>query len=476
MLPSFFRRPFRFGMTTLEKQLRDALRRWGIGADEPVVAAVSGGADSTAMLDALVRSGRRRIVVAHLNHALRGAESDGDETFVRQLAARHGLEAVTERLAVADQAREWKQNLEAAARELRYGFLRRVAEARGLRYVLSAHTRDDQAETVLMRLLRGSGAEGLRGIAPARPLGERVTLARPMLAVSRADVLAYCERHELEFRTDSSNLSPDFTRNRIRMELLPRLRDFNPRGDDALARAAAALAEDDACLGQLADELLAAARTDGRLAIAPLGEAHAALRRRVLRRWLREGRGGLERIGTAHLAAIEGLLLHGQSGRRIELPGGWLVTREFGELQLSRPPLTQPDPPQPVRLREGETPRFGRYEFRLIRHFTGEAHPLDATTAATASALLRESAALDDLLLRARQPGDAYAPAGGHRAVKLKTVMIRHKLSLSLRDAHPLLVTSDGRLIWSPGLPVARDFAPNGGPCALILAHESLNP
>src|SRR5262245_17170929 len=206
-------------MTKLEKKLRAALRRFGIGAQDSVIVAVSGGADSVALLDALARfqQGEGRpgsITVAHLNHQLRGEESDEDEAFTRNLSERLNLPVFTERIAVAERAKAEKRNLEAVARSLRYEFLLKVAEARGANFIFTAHTLDDQAETILMRLIRGAGAEGLRGIHQTLTLNDSVKLIRPMLEITRAQVIQHCEHYELAFRSDSSNFLVDFTRNR----------------------------------------------------------------------------------------------------------------------------------------------------------------------------------------------------------------------------------------------------------------------
>src|SRR5262245_44871092 len=280
-------------MTKLEKKLRAALRRFGVGAQDSVIAAVSGGADSVALLDALARYQRSEgrpgsIIVAHLNHQLRGEESDEDEAFVRDLANQLNLSVFTERIAVAERAREEKQNLEAVARRLRYEFLLRVAEARGAKIVFTAHTLDDQAETILMRLIRGSGAEGLRGVHQVVALSDDVKLIRPMLGIKRAEVIAHCERYELAFRSDSSNFLADFTRNRIRLELLPMLKTFNPRVKQSLARASESLTRDEDYLRGAAVELLAKSREGSRLNAKVLQEASVAVRRRALRLWLRD--------------------------------------------------------------------------------------------------------------------------------------------------------------------------------------------
>lgn len=212
-----------------------------------IVVAVSGGPDSVALLRALlaVRSSATRLVVAHLNHRLRGSESDADEEFVHQL--HESLLAVHSHLAlrceasdVAAMAQARGDNLESTARQVRYHWLAPVAVETGCRFVATGHTADDQAETVLHRLLRGTGLTGLRGIAARRPLTEHVEVIRPLLHVSRAEVLAYLDELKQPYRLDSSNENLDLTRNRIRHELLPLLaRDYNP----AIARLLTQLAE-----------------------------------------------------------------------------------------------------------------------------------------------------------------------------------------------------------------------------------------
>ncbi len=325
-------------MTKLEKKLRAVLRRFEIGAGASVVAAVSGGADSVALLDALVRLRLSKgqpdlITVAHLNHQLRGEESDEDESFVRDLAGRLKIPAVTEKIAVAEHARAEKRNLEAAARKLRYEFLRRVAEERAAGFVFTAHTLDDQAETILMRLIRGSGGEGLRGVHQIVALSEDVKLIRPMLQITRAEVIEHCEYYELAFRSDSSNFLTDFMRNRVRLELLPMMETFNPRVKQSLARASESLTRDEDFLRVAAAECLASAREGSGLGVKAMQKANIAIRRRVLRLWLREERGDLRRIDAVHIAAIESLI-GGGNGRRVELPDGGIVARETNCLRF----------------------------------------------------------------------------------------------------------------------------------------------
>src|SRR5688572_29033082 len=189
-----------------------------------VIAAVSGGADIVALLRALLairQQGAGRQVAAHCNHRLRGAESEADAAFVADLCRQLGL---TCEIGIVDvsQAANSGDGLEAAAREARYGFLKSVAARHGARYLATAHTADDQAETLLHRIVRGTGLAGLAGIPRVRPLNELTTLIRPLLGARRSEVLAYLADIGQEYRHDASNLDRRFTRNRIRHELLPR--------------------------------------------------------------------------------------------------------------------------------------------------------------------------------------------------------------------------------------------------------------
>lgn len=265
----------------------------GVGR-EPGVVAVSGGADSVALLRALVAAGTGPLTVAHVNHRLRGAESDGDAAFVAELAGSLGLPV---RLGSADVAAVGG-NLEATARRLRYGWLADVAADAGAKWIATGHTADDQAETVLHRLVRGTGLQGLRGIhavqSPPVATGG-LYLLRPLLTVTRADVLELLTELKLPHRTDSSNADPRFTRNRIRAELLPLLKTFNPDVVAALARLAEQAAEAHDVIAEQARALLQRAERPraGDTVVLDAGELLAAPRlvtRTALRLvWEREG-------------------------------------------------------------------------------------------------------------------------------------------------------------------------------------------
>lgn len=195
----------------------------------PGIVAVSGGADSVALLRGLVQTGNANLVMVHVNHLLRGNESDADAIFVQNLAASLGIECL---LHVVDVA-ALGGNLEATARKVRYEIFAELAEHRGARWIATGHTADDQAETVLHRLIRGTGIQGLRGIAPTRD-----RIVRPILRATRRGVLEYLETLGQPYRTDSTNADVAFTRNRIRAELLPLLKSFNPEIVASLGRLA----------------------------------------------------------------------------------------------------------------------------------------------------------------------------------------------------------------------------------------------
>jgi tRNA(Ile)-lysidine synthase len=330
------------------------LRGWPLRG-ERVLVAVSGGADSTALLLALEELRRASLLgveltAAHLDHGLRGEGGAGDARWVERLAREHGFECVVGQASVSERARAARDNLEQAARRARYEFLYGAARACGARAVLAAHTLDDQAETVMLRLLRGSGAEGLAGMAPERTLeaGGEVYLRRPLLTwARRADTEGYCRERGVEFRADEMNDDERFARVRVRRKLLPLLESFNPRAAEALARTASLLREDAAALDGLAAALLEEARaevetkSDGGEAstyeavrVEVLARATPALRRRALRLWLARVRGDLRRLSRAHLLGVERLLEGERGGRVAELPGGSRVERRRGLLHF----------------------------------------------------------------------------------------------------------------------------------------------
>ncbi|HET7294814.1 MAG TPA: tRNA lysidine(34) synthetase TilS [Vicinamibacteria bacterium] len=328
-------------MTSLAVAVVRSLR--GLGTPRPgetIVAALSGGADSVALLDALLETGRRwgfRVVAAHLDHGLRSA-SASDAEFCRNLCARLGVPLHVGAADVRGRARRDGAGLEAAARLERHAFLRRIAEAEAAAAIAVAHTRDDQAETFLLRLLRGAGSAGLGAMRPRAG-----TLIRPLLDVGRRDVLEHLQARGLEWREDETNADLRFARNRVRHELLPYLeRHFNPSIRESLARTAALLSDEHEGVAQRARELYgrAARRGSGGVVLdgTALSQAPRPLARQVVRTALLEA-GGLERVGAAHVEKIlEVSGRSGRSGRRLPLPGGREAVFRFGQVRIGARP------------------------------------------------------------------------------------------------------------------------------------------
>jgi tRNA(Ile)-lysidine synthase len=348
----------RAALSGFARRLFAEWRRLGLPLTEAcVVVAVSGGADSMALLlafDELARAKRLSIsaAVAHLNHKLRGDESDMDAQLVSDAARKLGCAVVIESEDVAARVARTNDNLEQAARIARYEFFARVSIKCQSRFVLLAHTLDDQAETVLMRLMRGSGADGLGGMQRVRPLAESGVsgvagaqtsplVVRPLLAwARRTETESYCRERGQGFRCDAMNADNRFARVRVRREVLPLLRVFNPRIEETLARTADLLREDASALqcyaeGLLRDaidgaEICAGASVDARV----LAAASPALQRRALRRWLEIERGNLRRIGEVHIKAVQSLLVGERGNRVIEIPGGGRIERRKGKLRF----------------------------------------------------------------------------------------------------------------------------------------------
>lgn len=314
-------------------------------ANAAAIVAVSGGADSVALLLGVVELVKSKklsikIVVAHLNHKLRGQSGDADARFVSSLAKNLGYPAVVKAVDVRAKAASGRDNLEQAARRARYAFLRKTAHSNKAAIVLTAHTLDDQVETVLLNLLRGSGAAGLSGIEPVRSIheGTEILLVRPLLSwARRSDTEGFCRQHSIEIRVDDMNADPKFARVRVRNELLPLMKSFNPRFVEGLARTAEILREDEVILEGAATRLVELSlngQTQGKKEYALrtdlLRDAQPALRRRALRQWLAACRGDLRRLEHAHIVALEKFLFSNKSGRIIELPGGAIIVRSGG--------------------------------------------------------------------------------------------------------------------------------------------------
>ncbi len=414
---------------------------------DTLVVALSGGADSTLLLDLLSRfpDYNLHLVAAHLNHTLRGAESDADEEFCRSLATRYAIPFESRRVDVVRMAADLRLNLEDTGRRARIGFLDEVRSTYGAAAVVLAHHADDQAETVLMRLLRGSGTSGLSGMAYRNRRG----YLRPLLEISRSDIERYLIARGLEWREDASNNDTAYLRNRIRHQLLPLLEEYNPAIRASLAATASILGDDEALLGELAEQGFAAScrMEEGRVvcSIGQLSTLKTALRRRVLRHACLQLTGDLAGISLRHIDALCDQIASGRPNSRLYLPQGIAAVREYDLL------LLRTDRCAPVACFELQIAGPGL-------HILPSGGSLSVETAATApfstdpgSVCLDPDRIPFPWLVRTFRPGDRMTPFGMSGRKKVKDIFIDRKIPSSQRKRIPLLYCGD-ELIWIAGV------------------------
>jgi len=472
--------------------------------------AVSGGADSVALLRLL---GEIRgelgvtLSVLHFDHQLRGAESDLDAEFVAELARALGLELILERADVAAEAKRSRLNLEEAARRLRYGFFARVIDRGAATRVAVAHTADDQAETVLAHLIRGTGPTGLAGIYPVAG-----TVVRPLLVIRRAALREYLKAMGQAWREDATNQDPQRLRARIRMQLLPKIEHhFSPRIAEHLCELArfcreeqvfwAALVEerydalvrreDDALnisVGALVDPFGHGAGADklqrGKIQHGAQVQPWRALTERLIRRLYQGARGDRRELSAEHVEQVIHLATQSTSGRSVELPGGIVVGRRFDDLFFSAGRIGEAGRGRGETVRRPITyhyvvnlpargtaavsvPELGtRFCLKLIdwagtqRETNGDSQVLDVDS-------LRAP-----LILRNWRPGDAYAPHGRRQTRKLKQMFLAARVPIGVRRGWPVL-ESAGQVVWARGMPVANGFCARGGTrTGLVITEE----
>jgi tRNA(Ile)-lysidine synthase len=437
----------------VKRQVRETIEEYGLfAAGDQVVVAVSGGADSVALLDLLLNleEFRLQVVVAHLNHQLRGREADDDEAFVVKLAADYGVPVVTRRIDVRELARRQRLSLEEAGRVARYGFFDEVAATHGARCVALAHHADDQAETVLLRLLRGAGGSGLAAMLPRSADGRYV---RPMLRVTRQEIERYLGERNLTYRTDSSNRDTRFLRNRVRHELLPLLAGYNPNIAARLAGTAEALAADEALLSEVVTGAFARYGTmdDGAIHLRVEGVVvePRGLRLRLYRHALLLLSGDLARIGTTHLQSIDQLVRSSVPAATLHLPGGTRVARSYGELIFFVTDSGRGE----TKTWEMKVEGPGRYHLPYAAVLVVEQAPLpvDFHDVKPTMAYFDAEQAHFPWLVRNYRPGDRFTPLGMTGRKKLKDLFIDEKIPRDQRLRIPL-VFSASRLIWVAGV------------------------
>lgn len=411
-------------------KLLEFIRRYGlISPGDRVICAVSGGTDSVALLVALYLLRENlgiTLEAAHFNHRLRGEESDGDEAFVKALCDRYEIPLHLG----SGQIVPGKKGLEAAAREARYAFLRGLPGK-----IATAHTADDNAETVLLHLVRGTGLKGLGGIAPMNG-----KVIRPMLTVTRREVELFSAEYALPHREDSTNATDLFLRNRIRRKVMPLLAQENPSLAETMSTMALGLREDEKYLSQMAGEALPA--------VTELREMHPALRVRALERFLKEN--GVPEPEKRHIALMEQLVFSDKPSARADFPGGVVIARRYDTLEA----LGEAQP-LPERVLEGglELSELG------LRAACVAAEEI-VNTPDTFTVVPRGK-----MVIRSRCPGDRILLSGGTKS--LKKLFIDRKIPARQRNQIPVVCDEAG-ILGVYGIGADRNRIPQTLPAVTI--------
>lgn len=440
------------------KLLRVSAKHHLFDPGDRILVAVSGGPDSVALLHLL--NGLRQelslhLEVAHLQHGLRGAEAKADARLVEGLCQEldlpfHLKEIDLPRIKLA----AGKGNLEALARVERYRFFAQVMERQQLDKVATAHTLDDQAETMLMWFFRGAGMKGLGGMA-ARLFttgfdGAKIGVIRPLLETSKAEILAYLAAKKIEYRVDRTNLDTAYLRNWLRWELLPLIRSrVDERLPQRLSQQAELLREEDAFLDELARAKLFTIRGDDQaLRRDLLLREPPVLQRRILRLWLANLRGKLSGIDFEHLAAILRLASGALAQGRLALPGGHELVCEYGKLRLRKTRRGRAGSCYSYELAVGKTLHIPEAQVQISsERLARGALPLPASLT---EAIFDDAFLTAPLVVRNFRNGDRYQPLGmtGHK--KVKDLFVDEKIPLGTRAVLPLL-TMAGQVLWIPG-------------------------
>jgi tRNA(Ile)-lysidine synthase len=420
--------------------VRRTAKRYGMDLRGPLVL-VSGGPDSVALLRAILSLGGEPAVL-HVDHGLRAAEeSRGDADFVRELCARLNLACEVRRLRF-----DGTSNLQERAREARYGLAAEEADRLGLRRIATGHTADDVAETVLMNLARGAGLRGLAGIPPVRG-----RIQRPLIEVTRKEILEYLEDLDQPYRTDPTNLTGKYARNRVRLEVLPVLQDLYPGAARNIARAASLAREDLEALQDLATAALETREDEVVLPLAALLKLHPALRRHAVRLAYATVNQDAPPLPSNLVELVLGLLEGGEGTLTLDLPGGVVAADRAEELAF---------------YRRGSRPKYhGRREVRVGDAFVfggwrvsaGEAVSYDSVDAARA-----EVAYLDaqggPYMVRTVREGDVIRPLGLGGTKKVLRALMDRKVPSDLRRLTPVVVGGGDEVAWIFGGEIGEGF------------------
>ena len=433
-------------------KLIDPRQLAGIDANAPVLLAFSGGADSMALLDMMQKEyPAAPILLAHVNHGIRGEEALHDRTFCEKVAKERGLEIAFLDVDIPALAKEKRKGLEETAREVRYAFFADLMRKRDIPLLLTAHHADDHLETVLFRIARGTGLSGLSGIAHIRPLAVG-HLVRPLLGFTKAEILEYCQKQGLDFVTDSTNTDTTYARNRIRADVIPVLESLYADVSYRTVRMSTDLAEDDSLLCDIATDFVKQNSTANGMNVKALREAHPAIRRRALQMWFEKERGAT--LESVHLQALLHLVESGDKSSRVALPtevSAYCTAR--GRLTLTKTkPQTIGDYTLPLTIGESQIPNTD-----ISICITPIENPNDVDRrSGNALVLMGEWQDLQKALAwRNRREADVIMLGKMHR--QLRRLWAKKGIPTELRSALPLLCRGE-EIVWAPFVGPSDEF------------------
>lgn len=422
---------------------------------DSVLVAVSGGPDSVCALEILNELKDEyglTLHVAHLNHKFR-KEAEKEAEFVRKLADEKGIASTIEAIDVKGYCIKRGLSKQEGAREVRYDFLKKAADKIGAARIVTGHTADDQAETFLMRLIRGSGASGLSAIPPVRG-----RIIRPLIEIKKSEALGFLKENNIRYVKDPTNIRPVYLRNKIRLELLPLLvKRFNPNIASTLCREADILREDEAFLNGIADtifkEMVTAQEKDSiTLNYLRFNRLHPAIKKRVVRRAVAELTGGLKRISYLHItSAIDAIK---NTGKGIDLTDNIRIERDYNSLKVCVGKAESTGIQEAVQIEVPgitEVPYFNMRIEAIINNRAELSKKADKGIFDLDKAML-------PLFIRSRKEGDYFYPAGMKGKQKLKEYLIDHKIPRAEREKIPVLINKNNDILWIMGLRMDERF------------------
>ncbi len=440
----------------LINKVKDTIDRYSmLKKGDSVLVAVSGGPDSVCALEILNElkdEYELTLHVAHLNHKFR-KEADKEAEFVRKLAEKKGIASTIEAIDVKKYCIKKGLSKQEGAREVRYDFLRKAADKIGAAKMVTGHTADDQAETFLMRLIRGSGASGLSAIPPVRG-----RIIRPLIEIKKTEALGFLKENNIRYVKDPTNIRPLYLRNKIRLELLPLLtKKYNPNIADTLCREADILREDEAFLNGIADAIFkemvtAYEKYSITLNYLRFNRLHPAIKKRVVRRAVAELTGGLKKISYEHIiSAIDAIK---NTGKGVDLPDDIRIERDYNSLYVRIGKAESGGIQEAVHIEVPGTTEVPCFNIKI-----------EAIVNNRAELFKKADKGLFDLdkirlplLIRGRRDGDYFYPAGMKGRKKLKEFLIDHKIPRVEREKIPVLIDKNNDILWIIGLRMDERF------------------